>query len=248
MPNSPAHIDLAHQAALRLGHPTLNDNLGYFLLGSTSPDIRVITRRRREEYHFAPLDFEAIGAGVRGMFDSHPHLGTSSDYDGPTQSFIAGYITHLLADETWIVTMYRPYFGNPQVFEDSALGQVMDRAMQMELDRQAWETMAATRSALDSATDVIDIGLFPSESLADWREWVLAAFDRGFSWERLRFMARRIAAGDETHPAHRVAEEFLDSIPESLDRLYNVVSPGDVANFKERTVRELVRAVGDYLP
>ena len=121
LPNLPAHIDLANRAASRLGHPTLDGNLGYFLHGSTSPDIRVITRGRREEYHFAPLDFQDVGTGVKGMFDSHPQLGSSADHDGPTQAFVAGYITHLIADETWIVSMYRPFFGNPMVFEDRVL-------------------------------------------------------------------------------------------------------------------------------
>ena len=225
----------------------MQDNLGYYLQGSTSPDIRVITRGRREEYHFAPLDFQDVGAGVEGMFDSHPHLMSSVDHDEPTRAFVAGYITHLIADETWIVDMYRPFFGNPMVFEDRVLGNVMDRALQLELDRQAWKTVDATKSTLENATDGISIGIIPSEKLADWREWVMSHIDRGFSWDRLRFMASRIAAGDETHPAHQVAEEFVSSMPESLERLHRSVSRSDVTNYKERTVEALVRAVGDYL-
>ena len=247
MPNLPTHIDLAHQAARRLRHPTLDDNLGYFLHGSTSPDIRVITRRRREEYHFAPLDFRDVGAGVEGMFDTHPQLISSADHDGPTQAFVAGYITHLIADETWIVHMYRPFFANPTVFEDRVLGNVMDRALQLELDRQAWQTVNDTKSSLETATDGISIGIISSEVLDDWRAWVLSHIDRGFSWDRLRFMASRIAAGDEAHPAHGVAEEFVSSMPDSLERLHRSVSRTDVMDYKERTVEALVSAVGDYL-
>ena len=247
MPNLPAHIDLAHQAARRLEHPTLDDNLGYFLHGSTSPDIRVITRGRREEYHFASLDFQDVGAGVEGMFDSHPQLMSSGDHDEPTQAFVAGYITHLIADETWIVDMYRPFFGNPMVFEDRVLGNVMDRALQLELDRQAWDTVNDTKSTLEGATGGISIGIMSSEILDDWREWVLSHIERGFSWDRLRFMAGRIAAGDETHPAYRVADEFVSSMPESLERLHRSVSRTDMTNYKERTVEALVRAIGDYL-
>ena len=225
----------------------MDDNLGYYLHGSTSPDIRVITRGRREEYHFATLDFHDVGAGVEGMFDSHPLLMSSMDHDEPTQAFVAGYITHLIADETWIVNMYRPFFANPTVFEDRVLGNVMDRALQLELDRQAWSTVDATKSSLESATDGVSIGIISSEKLADWREWVMTHIDSGFSWDRLRFMASRIAAGDETHPAHQVAEEFVNSMPESLERLHQSVSRSDVMNYKERTVEALVRAVGDYL-
>ena len=247
MPNLQAHIGLAHRAAQSLDHPLLNSHMGYFLLGSTSPDVRVITRGRREEYHFAPLDFEAIGTGVRSMFETHPELQAPSDRDAPTQAFIAGYITHLITDETWIVSMFRPFFGNPDCFEDEVVGKVMDRALQLELDRQAWGTMDATRAMLEAATDGINVGFIPAQTLADWREWVLSSCKSGFSWERLRFMARRIAAGDETHPAHREAEEFLQAIPESLERLYQVVPRQEIAEFKDNTVEALVQAVGDYL-
>ena len=247
MPNLQAHIGLAHRAAQRLGHPLLDSNMGYFLLGSTSPDVRVITRGRREEYHFAPLDFESIGTGVQGMFESHPELKVSSDRDAPTQAFIAGYITHLIADETWIASMFRPFFANPDIFENEIVGKVMDRALQLELDREAWGTVDATRAMLEAATDGINIGFIPAQTLVDWREWVASSCESGFTWERLRFMARRIAAGDETHPAHREAEEFLRAMPESLERLYQVVPRLDVAKFKHNTVEALVRAVGDYL-
>ena len=248
MPNLPAHIDFAHKVAQQLGHPTLDDNLGHFLLGSTSPAIRVITRKLREEYHFAPLDFDDVGAGVDGMFDSHPELMSVEDHSGPTQAFIAGYMTHLVVDETWITSMYRPYFGNPVVFEDEVLGLVMDRALQLELDRQAWETAIATRSNLEAASDWVEVGFIPSETLAEWRRWVLKSLDRGFSWDRLRFMARRIAAGDEGHPAHQVADDFVQSMPDSLERLYESAPGRGLASLKDRTVQALVRIVGDYLP
>ena len=248
MPNLPAHIALAHETAQRLGHPTLYSNMGYYLLGSTSPDMRIITRGRREEYHFAPLEFDSVGAGIDGLFDSHPQLLPSSTSDGPTLAFVAGYITHLIADEIWIVDMFRPYFGNRDVFEDDAFAQVMDRALQLELDRQAWQTVEANMAALATATDGVDVGFIPSETLADWREWVLSFLERGFSWDRLQFMARRVAAGDEGHPAHMVADRFLKSMPGSLERLYQTVPRRNLADFKQRAAEALVRVVDDYLP
>ena len=248
MPNLPAHIDLAYQAARRLDHPALDAHIGYFLLGSTSPDVRAITRGRREEYHFAPLDFEAVGAGVERLFDCHPHLLSVTDQDGPTLAFMAGYITHLIADEIWIVDMYRPFFGNKDMFESQALGNVMDRALQLELDRQAWQTAQATRPQLEATADGIEIGFIPSATLEEWRQWVLTILERGFSWDRLRLMARRIAEGDEGHPAHRLAQDFIEAMPHSLQRLYELVPSRKLAEFKRRTGDELVRVVGDYLP
>ena len=248
MPNLPLHIHLAQVAAQRLRHPALDQYMGHVFLGATSPDIRALTRRRREEYHFTSLDFDSIGAGVMGLFDSNPHLANSSDHTEQTQAFVAGYISHLIADETWIIEMYRPYFGNPRVFEDEVFGKVMDRALQLELDRQS---MQATRSAIAqiaAASDGVRIGFIPHDTLDQWREWVVALLQRDFAWDRLAFMARRVAAGDTEHPAHRFADEFLQAMPESLERLHQVVPRERVDRFRERALHHLVSAIGDYLP
>ena len=123
MPNFSAHLGMAKDAASRLDHPTLNNNMGAFLLGSVSPDIRIITRGKRDETHFVPLDFEREGDGIEGLFHSHPNLAQASDLNEPTKAFIVGFASHLFTDELWILNLYRPYFGNREVFEDKLLGQ-----------------------------------------------------------------------------------------------------------------------------
>ena len=247
MPNLPAHVGLAYRAAEHVGHPTLDSHMGHFLLGSTSPDVRIITRGQREEHHFAPLTFSDVGAGVKGLFEAHPHLLPGSNTDGPTQAFVAGYVTHLVLDEVWVVDMYRRHFGNPNVFDDGVYGKVMDRALQLELDRLSQERVEAALPLLAEATDGVEVGFISTDTLAAWRRWVIEFVGREFSWERLRFMARRVAAGDEAHPAHRVADEFLRTMPASLERLYRYVGPNDLADFQERSTESLSRAVGEYL-
>jgi hypothetical protein len=247
VPNLPAHIALAHETAQRLAHPVLEANMGYYLLGSTSPDIRIITRGRREEYHFAPLEFDSIGSGVKGLFDAYPHLRTTLDDDGPDQAFVAGYLTHLIADETWIVDMYRPYFGNSDVYDDETRGKVMDRALQLEMDRQAWDTVDATLGLMADAGGRIDVGFISSETLAKWRPWVVKFLSSGFSWERLKFMAKRIAAGDDGHSAHNLANGFIDEIPRSLKELYRVVPESKLVTYKKQAQEALEAAVADYL-
>ena len=245
MPNLPAHVGLAYQAAQRLGHPALDSSMGYFLLGSTVPDIRAITKGRRERYHFAELDFADVGDGARGLFGTHPQL--RSNGHAPTRAFMAGYVTHLALDEAWIVEMYRPYFGDRTVFEDGAYGNVMDRAMQLELDRVSQADVAAAVPLLDQVSERVDVGFIPPETISDWHRWVIEFMQREFSWDRLRFMARRIAAGDGSHPAHTFAEEFLKDVPGSIRRLHAYVPPQELSSFRQRAVGALAAAVGDYL-
>ena len=247
MPNPPTHMDLAQEAAARLGHPTLDAYMGHFLLGSTSPDARSLARRGREEYHFAPLSFESVGAGVAGLFNAHPRLRSAPDGGDPTRAFVAGYVSHLVLDEVWIVEMFRACFGNPEIFEDEARGLVFDRAMQLELDRLAEPAMASALPLVAEATKAVGMGFIPSETLEEWRGFVTELIGKSFSWDRLRFMAGRIAGGDETHPAQRLADEFLEGIPGSLDGLFDYVSRDDLGRFRSRAVDSVTSAIGDYL-
>ena len=247
MPNLPAHMDLAKQVAQRLDCDVVEANMGCYLLGSTSPDIRIITRRRREEYHFTTLDFKDIGAGVQGLFEAHPGLRVANGHSGPTQAFVAGYITHLIADETWISRMFRPFFGNKDVFEDETYGLVLDRVMQLELDRQSWDIADSLKSSLATSTSAIDIDFIESQQLTEWAQWLISFIDKGFAWERLNFMARRIASGDESHPAFRMADEFVADVSQGMERLEELVPLGNLDEYKRQTFDGLVEAVGNYL-
>lgn len=247
MPNPPTHIDLAYQAAQRLPDSSLNPNLGYFLLGATAPDVRAITKFDRRHYHFAPLDFEFAGEGVRNLFDSHPELRRRSALDEKTGAFVAGYITHLVLDESWIVEMYRPYFGNREIFVDDALGNVMDRATQLEMDRLSQNRVGEVGRQVKQASGPVDIELISHEVLSEWRSFMAEYIDRGFSWGRLRFLSGRIARGDETHPAYRVADDFLADVPAGLGRLWETVPYEKVIGFRERSVELLVETVEDYI-
>jgi hypothetical protein len=206
-----------------------------------------MTRGSREEYHFAPLTFETVGEGVRGLFDANPRVMTSANPDGPTRAFVAGYVTHLVLDEIWITEMFRPCFGNPSVYKDEARGHLMDRAMQLELDRRSQGVVAMALPLLAEAKDGLNVGFIPSDTLSEWREWVVELVGRGFTWERLRFMAQRMAAGDDTHPPHRMADDFLRAMPSSLDVMHQYVTANDLTRFKETVVEKLAGAVGEYL-
>ena len=247
MPNLPTHIQLAISAADQMRHTDLDSNLGYFYLGSTSPDIRALTKRARSEYHFVELDFETIGAGVDSMFDAHPELMEAAEHDGPMRAFIAGYMAHLIADESYIVRMFRPYFGQPEAFETDAMAKVWDRALQLDFDKTVWRDVQTSIAGMDPDTSNVNIRFLPHEDLVQWKEWVARVMSGGFSWERLRFMARRISAGDESHPANTYAERFLTSVDDSLDTLYDHVPRSYVEEFRAEAVETIADTLRDYL-
>ena len=242
MPNLPAHIGLARDAAARIASPVIAGNMGYFLLGSTAPDMRAITKRPREHYHFASLDFEQVGDGAQALLESHPHL---EGLSGREAAFVAGYISHIVLDECWITGVFRPAFGDAGVAPD-ARGLVLDRALQLELDRRT-NGVEEYLGLMRDASTPLDLGFVSDEEVTQWRLWVVDFLERDFSWERLRFMARRIARGDEAHAAHAVAEELLSATPESLATMFEVVSSEELGDFARRSVDTLCEHLEGYL-
>ncbi len=242
MPNLLTHIGIARDAAARIASPVISDNMGYYLLGSTAPDMRAITKRPREDYHYAQLDFERVGEGARAMLEAHPHLAVQ---DGRKAAFVAGYISHIVLDECWITGVFRPAFGDG-TGAPGARELVLDRALQLELDRRT-DGVGEYLGLMGDAAMPLGLGFVTDEEVTRWRLWVVEFLERDFSWERLRFMARRISRGDESHPAHAVADELLRSTPESLETMFEVVSRDELQDFRRRSVDTLCEHVEGYL-
>ncbi len=248
MPNLPAHVNMALQAAAQLDQPVVNNNLGSFSLGATSPDIRIITKWGRERTHFAPLNIQRIGTGVEGMFKENPSLATSSALNDATKVFLCGYINHLVADEAWILEMYHPYIANSHAPSDHILVNIWDRALQLEMDREAHKELdglARIRRLLEQAEKDVQVVFIDAETLSEWRGWVGEFTTWEFSWERLRFLTRRMY-GDDAKAADMV-EHFLADMPQSLENVYRKIPRSRVQAYQERAMQESVRLMKEYL-
>jgi hypothetical protein len=237
---------MAAEAKGRLGCPALERHSGAWLLGSTAPDIRIITRWSREQTHFGPLSSDDVCAGVKALFQAHPYLVPLSRHSTPTQAFLLGYLCHLMADQAWVVWVYRPYFGNPDVYDDAVAGNVMDRALQLELDRQATVLVAEARALLDLSEEGVEVGFIDGLTLRAWREWVQWFLGQGFAWGRLHSLARRQdSAGHDA--AGQAVETFLASVQEGLESIYSRVPQDTLGRYKEGVFREMRRLVQEQV-
>ena len=248
MPNLPTHLNLALKVAAGLAHPTIDRYLGTFLLGSTSPDIRIMTKWKRDRTHFAPLTIDRVGTGAEGIFRAYPALADSSMMGAETSVFVSGYFTHLVADEAWILDIYRPHFDGQGLFSDKVQANIWDRALQLDMDKTAREElgdMAQVREFLNGAGSEVDVGFISRETLGDWREWVTEFTTWEFSWDRLRFLTRRMYGDDDD--ALRRVEDFLECVPESLKRVYDEIPIEKIRAYQERVIGESVSLVKEYL-
>ena len=231
-----------------LALPVVHRHLGSFLLGSTTPDIRAMTKGKRDDTHFASLDLTRVGEGMGGLLQTHPALADASKVNDATKVFLSGYFTHLVADETWIIEIYRTYFDGQRVVDDEVLANIWDRALQLDMDRAADEEMSGmgqVRSLLLGSESGVDVGFIEPDTLGQWREWVTEFTSREFSWDRLRFLTRRMYRDDPD--AAQMVEDFLQSAPGSLESVYEKVPAGRIAQYREQVITEAARLIREYL-
>jgi hypothetical protein len=247
MPNLPTHVDLAWSAAESLSHPLLKTETGSYLLGATAPDVRILTKRPRVETHFFDLNSGSMGDGMAGLFEACPEL--RSPTSDAQAAFVAGYLTHLVADETWIVSMYRPHFGGTGGFGSPDAANLYDRAAQLTLDRACEERVRSLLPVINGVDDDFAAGPLDAGIVGDWRRWVVdfLAGERPYAWERLRHMADRISGRDPGHRSHEIAEQFLSDVPTGLRTLYGVLSESEFVSYMDRARCNIECVVLDYL-
>ena len=246
MPNPISHMSLAKEASEKIASPILDNNLGAYLLGSTAPDSRIITKSRREDTHFSSLDSPSLRDGVDGLFKAHPGLAISSQLDDVTVAFILGYISHLVLDQAWITQVYRPFFGNKAIYQNLAESSVMDRALQLEMDIEVFPKVSPLRPVLKGSDNCINVSFISPETLSKWREWIESLFESGMSWDRLRFIAGRHIDADTTE-VEKSVQGFLKAIDAGLSKIYEKVPVTTITAFKRRAMTEFVNIARGYL-
>lgn len=248
MPNLPCHFNFALETLAAMDDPSVEGHIGSFLLGCTTPDIRAMTKWTRDHTHFAPRRVERVGVGTEGLFGSYPGLLAKSRQSEATRAFIAGYISHLTTDETWITQIYQPYFGDRELFPNSVEANIWDRAVQLDLDRAAWEQgkrMDRVIQWLEKPHGDVEVGFIDSQTLWQWRTWVTDFSRRPFNWDRLHFLAQRMYR--ENEEAHMIVESFISALHDNLNRVYSKVPRKKVQAFREEAVGQSVRLIKDYL-
>ena len=249
MPNLPMHIYIARQVADELDWGFVHDHMGSCFLGSTTPDIRAMTKGDREQTHFAPLTLKSVGEGTRKMFEMYPQLADKNHQNPATRAFVLGYISHLVADETWITTMYRPHFlKGVTLAENDQEAQMWDRVMQLDMDRQAIQDMdgfQAAEAAVSNGDHGVELDFITPEVLAEWREWVTWFMSRDFDWQRLKRALNRMYR--DNNDVQDMVDLFLANMPDSLEAVYEKVPRSHVEAFRKAAVEQTLLQAKEYL-
>jgi hypothetical protein len=249
MPPLGLHMTVARDLATELRSPVVDAQRGAYYLGSTTPDIRVLTRCDRADTHFFDLNDFGEQDGVHRLLDREPVLRDAAGLDPQTAAFVAGYISHLVLDEDYICQIYRPLFGERSPLKEEALADVMDKALQYDVDMAERNDAARVdeiRLALAEAAVEIDVGFIARDTLLQWRDISLDVFSHPPSVERFaRFISRRVAhiqLGDEEGMAR-----FVEQIPAILRRTWDHVGEERVREYLYETQCRALSAMKEYL-
>ena len=244
------HIHLANEVAEQLDRNYVFDHMGSYFLGSTAPDIRAMTRWPREQTHFAPLSVAEVGTGTRTMFRMHPEL--AEDMTPASRAFLAGYVCHLAADEIWITSVFRPHFDTAEesrLTNDQIEANIWDRAMQLDLDRQALPQINGDihpEKWLACSEHNVSMPFFEEGLLTEWKDRVGRFQVWEFTWDRLKGALNRLYRDDED--VQRTVERFLEGMPHSLERVYEKVPEAEVSAYQERALAATIAQVREFVP
>lgn len=249
MPPITLHMVLARDLALGLARTDLDPASGHYLLGATTPDIRVITKQDRFSTHFFDLNVEDHQDSVGAFFRAHRQLVKPEDLNVETRSFVAGYVSHLVMDEQYITSIYRPYFAPHDALGGRLRANVMDRLLQFDLDRRYGndpELKQRICGALAGTIGGIEAGFVDGATLERWREVTLDVAARNMDWDRMRSMIANHLRFAGLEEGESLAS-FLDSLPELLNETIAHITDARIDGFVQGATEAAAAAVERYL-
>ena len=104
---------------------------------------------------------------------------------------------------------------------------------------------ANAESVLATAHLGVEVGLLEPQELEEWREWVQRFLGWEVSWDRLKRALNRMYRDDDG--VQQVVDDFLERMPESLERIYEKVPREQVETYQQRVIAETLSQAREYL-
>ena len=249
MPPLGLHTIVAKEIADKLGSSLLDDYRGTFYLGSTAPDIRIIARCDRRLTHFFDLDSFEEQSGPEELLQRHPELAEVKKLEGVTVAFMAGYIAHLIMDETWIKDIFRPFFGDQSALAGSPEAKIRDRALQFALDaegRRDPELVAHVVDNIRQSEPEVEVGFIDRKSLSRWRTMMVDLVGKSPDWDNFPMVAALYLqeAGIEGPEA---ITHFQEELPQLVEETREYLTEERIDSFLDDSMNRGRQMVKEYL-
>lgn len=248
MPSLGSHLAHSHGLAKRLGHPYIDADRGAFYMGATAPDMRVLMKVDRRHTHFYELDEFGKQDSVAAMFEAYPELSSAASLDPTTRAFMAGYLAHLLMDEIYIEQVYRVFFGEKSPLGGDLWANVLDRALQYEMNRRQLEdldAMCRIRRAVQQVAGEPSVEFLPDELLAEWQAFSLRVASQEPNWDRFPRMMRA-HLGRAGYSEEEIEDKVRDA-PAIVAEAFDRVSEERVGRYLDEAAEIALQRLREYL-
>jgi hypothetical protein len=224
MPTPLVHIYISQRILNGLAGPAaqvLHPHAGDFALGSLAPDAWWAAGISRQEAHILPIPVPAERHGAAEYLARYPALADAAALPPEQQAFVAGYLTHLRADEIWFRDVYDPYFG-PGSSAGRRLGLLLHNVLRVHLERELdGEIGQDLVEALCEASPCYDVPPFGEVHLRTLRDMICAELRPGAERRSVEVFADRLGVApqellDILSSPDRLRHEVLDRLPAGI--------------------------------
>jgi len=249
MPNAHTHLaavaDLLNQPELTAEVPWLNNDEAQsaFLLGAIGPDARAVSGQPREATHFFNIPPEDNVLAQDVMLRSYPILHPAVSLTPARAAFVAGYITHLVMDQTWLEVVVMP-----GLFIDGLTWGTRHPNWRLYSILMTWlEYRAAAQLSKQTAASLAHaqpdswLPFVQDRHLVQWRDHVVNMIrTEGAQRTSVIFAQTNNLSAQEL-------EDIVLSEAQMAEQAYPTVAPECLAEFETTTARRSLAAVLNYL-
>lgn len=246
MPTPVMHLVIGERLLADPSLPThvrdrLNSQRAAFLVGSIAPDLQVVSGQPRHATHFFRLPPDTDLPAYRVVLEAHPDLARPLDMPPDRAAFLAGYLAHLLFDETWVREVFGPVFGWSQAWATWPERLLWHNVLRTWIERQSLGQLSGDiAETLRSVTPERWLPFAQDADLSRWRDEIAGELEPGATVLTAQFFAERARVS--------FAEFQARLRPERLKRyVFSRITPFDLDRFHRRTLIRSRELVGDYL-
>ncbi len=254
MPNAQTHLaaalDLLGRPAVRPIIPWLTEerSRSAFFLGSISPDVRAISGQTREETHFYTIPPVDPVPAHEAMMNAWPQLRDAPALGRPRAAFVAGYMSHLIMDQTWLETIVMPgLFIDGWKWGIEHPNWRVYCILMTYLEYRAEDSLRASQAMNDilrQLAAIVPDGWLPfvaDQHLAAWRDHIVQMIATDGARRTSHIFARSLG----------LSENEIEAIVRSEDRMaaeaYVIVPPDRLALFDAQTGQRMEAMLLRYL-
>jgi hypothetical protein len=214
-----------------------------FLLGTISPDARVVSGHTREATHFIPIPPLPGMLAQNMMLDAWPELRPQSVVRQAQAAFVAGYMAHLIMDQTWLDVVVLP-----GLFIDGIDWNTRHPNWRLYSILMTWLEYQAAARLQSSITALLATAMperwtpfLEDRHLIQWRDHVVQTIKTDGARRTSQIFAR----------SNNLTAEEMESIVLSKERMahevYPIIPLERLQQFEDETDRRTQEAVIAYL-